>query len=223
MSITADLVETVTPAAAGDARRLTTAANVRAVIGSPAGDDGLLETLIDRISASAARYCNLAADAIGGIPTFGSEVLRATWFVARSCRGCHLALPWRQPFTAVGSVVEAGVTLTPDTQYRLLGQSGLIVRLTDDTERAWSSGKIVIQFTAGWSLPAGVAPEVEAAVISQVSMIYQGRDRDPAERSFAIPDVYQANFSVAGGTTIGESGLLPNVEAALDQYRKYSV
>lgn len=219
MSISPDLLETVTPADAGAARRLTTAAKVRDMIGSPAGDDTLLETIIDRISADAARYCNLAADVAGGFPTFGAETLRVTWYQNCRRRGEKIVLPWRQPFTAVTIAIEADTTLTVGTDCRLLSQAGDVLRLSSgDAPTCWSSGKIVVTFTAGWSLPGGVPPDVEAAVIAQASMVYQGRDRDPAMRSFQIPDVYQEAVSAPGGDTIDETGLLPQTKAALQRY-----
>ena len=59
----APLFEVTEPAADAAARRLTTAAKVRALIGSPAGDDTKIETLIDGISAECAAYCRLARPA----------------------------------------------------------------------------------------------------------------------------------------------------------------
>lgn len=75
------LFEVVTPTATAGARRLTTAANVRAMIGSPAGDDAKLKVIVGRVSARAAGYCKLARDATGMVPTFGTKSLRATFYL----------------------------------------------------------------------------------------------------------------------------------------------
>lgn len=120
--MTLPLLEVTVPAADAAARRLTTAARVRAVLrATTTADDTLIESIIDRASAMAAGYCKLARDPLGAVPAFGTETLRATWYAETDCRvrrGSRLVLPWRVPVTALASVVEAGATLTPDTDYK---------------------------------------------------------------------------------------------------------
>lgn len=219
------LFEVVTPAANAAARRLTTAARVRAVLRvTTTSDDALIESIIDRASAMAAGYCRLARDQLGAVPTFGSETLRATWYAEADNvrRGSRLVLPWRVPVTAISSVIEAGTTLAASTDYRLL--SGfLLQRLSDDAPRAWSLGKIVVVYVAGWPLPDGVPAEVEGPLIEQVKLAYLGTDRDPGVRSETVPDVHQVQFNVAGGDAIGESGLLKSLESALAPFRDWKV
>lgn len=214
----ADLFEVTSTEVALASRRLTTAAVVRATIGSPSADDTLIETIIDRVSALAVRYCNLALDITGKAPTFAQETCRATWFKASCSRRQKLILPWRIPVTAITSVVEDGVTLAT-TDYQITG-GGLLLRLSDDTPIDWSAGKIVVVYTAGWSSLSANAPvDIQALVIEQVKMMYLGRDQDPAIRSETIPDVHQISRAVAGGDSLGDSGLLVTLEGALDPYR----
>src|SRR4051812_6538157 len=112
MSTDAPIFAVTTPAASIAARRLTTAAKVQAVLfGGTATDTTVIESMIDRVSALAATYCNLASDAAGTFPTFARETCRATWRPIVCARGCVLALPWRTPITSISSVVEDGVTL----------------------------------------------------------------------------------------------------------------
>ncbi|WP_289296239.1 phage head-tail connector protein [uncultured Reyranella sp.] len=218
-----DRLETVTPAGTGDARRLTTKAKVKALLGiTTTTDDTLLDQLIDRASADCVSYCGLAADGAGSFPTFGAETLRATWYDLERCSDDFLLLPWR-PRIAVTAVSENGVSLTAGTDYRLL-DGGLLQRLSNGQPMPWATWWTVIAtFTAGWSLPDGVDPALEGRVIDQVKMAYKGRDRDNALRSLQVPGVYQASFSVAGGDSIGESGLLIALETALAPYRRIPV
>ena len=190
------LFEIVTPAANAAARALTTAANVRAIIGSPSGDDSMLTTLIDRASAEMAKCAKLARDAAGALPTFGSEACRATWAAAgwglytpppwpQPGVDDSLVLPWRIPVSTITSVVEDSVTLTAGTDFRLM-PGGVLERLMNDAVVTWSRAKIVVLYTAGYSLPGSVPPDLEAAAIEQVKFWYLTRDRDPTDRGHTL-------------------------------------
>jgi len=214
--------EVTTPTANAAARRLTTAAKVRTLIESPESDDTKIETLIDGVSAECAAFCGLARPAnMASPPTFGQEVVKATWMQASRQRGAHLELPWRVAITP-GQVVENGTNLTVNVDYRLLG-GGILERLSGDTPVRWSSGKIVVPYTAGWVLPGAVPPELERLVIEQVKMAYFGADEDPAVRSENVPGVYQASYAVAGGDSIGRSGLLVALESALAPFSAHTI
>lgn len=217
------LFEVTTPADDADARKLTTAARVRGIIGSPAGDDTMIGTLIDFVSAECARYCRLAVPVDNATPpTFGSEVVKATWLQTCRDRGTKLLLPWRVAISAFGDVVEDDVELAEGTDYRHVG-AGLLERISDDVPVCWSRGKIVVAYTAGWSLPANVPAELESQVIQQVAMRYRAAPRDPALRQEATQDVGSATYSVVGGDSIGKSGLLLSLESALSPFRSYPV
>ena len=214
--MTDPLFEVVT---AATEHKLTSAANVRSVIGSPSGDDTLIGTMIDRASALAARYCRLADDG-SHRPTFASEALRATWYKTSLDRGSSLLLPWRLS-PSLTTVVEDGETLT-SSDYSLR-PGGLLVRMDDDLPICWSMNKIVVTFSAGWTLPTSTPPDIEAAIIDQVKMVYQTRERDITIRSETTQDVGSASYSVVGGDSIGASGLFLSVESALAPYRLLGV
>ncbi len=216
------LFEVVTPAASVAGRRLTTAAKVQAALRLGAVDTTLIESIIDAVSGECARFCNLARAVAGPVPTFGQEVVRATWLGIDVSRPSTLILPWRAPITTVGSVIENGATLVMNTDFRLLG-SGMLERMADDALVCWSTGKIVVSYTAGWSLPTDVPAELEGQVIEQVKMKYLATDRDPALRSENTPDVWSGSYAVAGGDSIGESGLLKSLEAALAPFKGWAV
>lgn len=213
------LFEVETPSANAAARRLTTAAKVQAVLfGGTATDTVLIETMLDRVSQFAAAHCNLARDAAGTLATFGRETCKATWLATGDPRGDELLLPWRQPVTEIASIVENGVELA-ETDYRLL-PGGILQRLCGDAAAFWCLGKIVVEFTAGFDLAnAGAPPDLEAAAIEQVKAIYLAKQRDPSLRSLNVPDVFAGSFSIAGGDSVGESGLLVQVEGALAPYK----
>lgn len=213
-----DLLETTVGAAAGATRRLTTKEKVKTLIGlSGTTDDTLLDQLIDQVSDDVARYCGLSADTAGSFPTFGAETLRATWYALSGDRDDILLLPWR-PSPALSTVVENGVALTAGTDYRLL-PGGALQRISSDSPAVWDPCfKVVVTLTAGWSLPTGVPAGVEARVIDQVKLAYQGRKRDNAIRSETFPSIYQATYAVAGGDSIGRSGLMVALESVLAPY-----
>ncbi|HQR87691.1 MAG TPA: hypothetical protein PLH31_00100 [Caulobacter sp.] len=216
------LFEVVTPVSNAAARRLTTAEKVQAALRLGSVDSTLIESIIDAVSGECVRFCNLARPATGGVPTFGQEALRATWLVTALYRGSVLILPWRTPVATVDSVVEDGTTLALNTDFRLVC-GGMLERMTDDAPVSWSPGKIVVSWTAGWSLPTEVPAELEGQVIEQVKMKYLATDRDPALRSENTPDVWSGSYAVAGGDSIGESGLLKSLEAALSPFKTWAV
>jgi hypothetical protein len=224
------LFEVVTSANA-NARALTTADNVRALIGSPTADDALITTLIDRASANMARYCRLASDTTGAMPTFALEACKATWAPTgfssiypypRRDEPDRLILPWRKPI-AMTALTEDGTTLVASADYRLM-PGGILERLdaSSGAPKLWSQGVIVATFNSGFSLPSDAPPDLEQACIDQVKFWYLTRKRDPSLRSEQVPDIYQAAYSVAGGDSIGESGLLVSVEGALAPYKDWS-
>jgi hypothetical protein len=210
----------VTPAASATARRLTTAAKVQAALGIST-DTTLIETYIDFVTADVVRYCGLARDAAGNVPTFAAEVVRATYLVSLEDRGTRLILPWRTPITAIASVTEDGVALTVDTDYKLL-TGAMLERVTDDTPICWPCSKIIVNYTAGWTLPTNVPAEIEGPVIDQVKMKYLMSADVPGIRSENIPELYAASYSVPGGDMIGKSGLLSSLENSLEAFKAWS-
>lgn len=217
--IAPDLLETVTPAAAGATRQLTTKEKVKADLGiTESTYDALIDQYIDQVSDQAARYANLDGDTAGAFPTFGAETLRATWYGLNGRRDGNMLLPWR-PKIAITGITEGGSALVAGTDYRMVG--GELQRISGGYPGPWySSDDLVVTFTAGWTLPDGVPPGLEAAVIDQVKLIFAGRDRDPGLRSLDIPGVSSETYSVAGGSSIGEDGMLLPFERALEQYRR---
>jgi hypothetical protein len=221
----APLFEIVTAAADAAARRLTTAANVRAMIGSPDSDDALIEKIADRATALIVAYCGLARDAAGTPPTFGLESCKATWSPSHGRENSRhsldgpppLVLPWR-PAVSITAITEAGVALE-NGDFRLL-PGGLLQRMRDGYRAAWCFDEIIVEFDAGYELPDDVPDDLEGAVIEQIKFMYSGRKRDAGLLSEMVPDVYQASYGDSR-SWVGDSGLLVAVAGALTPYRNW--
>lgn len=216
------VLEAVTPAEAGAARRLTTVEKVKAALHiTDSADDALITAIIDGVSADCARQTRLAR-AGPTDPTFGRETLRAKWcgIGIGSCVN-RLILPWRTPIVSIESVSISGEVLDVGDYQLVTG--GMIQRLNDGYAVRWRDAETAVEFIAGWDLPAGVPAGLEMRVIDQVRMQYLQTTRDPSIRSESIPDVYQASYGVIGGDSIGESGLLRSLEKALEPYAGWSI
>lgn len=140
----------------------------------------------------------------------------------RCPRGDELRLS-RWPVASILEIVEDGTALTDD-DWELDDVTGRLWRLSDGDRIDWSeSGTTTVSYTAGYALPSDLPADIERAAVEQVKFMYMAGARDPALRSFSVPDVYQASYSVAGGDSFGKSGLLVQVEEALREYRRVTV
>lgn len=226
--------EVVTAITEAAARRLVSVAAARAALGLAESDETQLARLLDAVSAQAATHCNLAR-AGSSPPTFGREILRATWRARTAgydgafglCgRGRELRLPWRLPIVDVG-ITEAGVELEQGVDFDLLDGACTVERMGGN----WSFGEIVANWTAGWDLgepddpsvdPVDGPPEdLSARVIDQVKLLRDRlvNDQDQNLRSEDIPGLWAGSYNVDGGTAIATSGMLRSLEAALAPFR----
>lgn len=139
----------------------------------------------------------------------------------RQPRGEVLRLS-RYPVVEVLEVIEAGTELTPD-DYELDEFTGQLWRLSDGDRIWWSdAGVITVSYTGGYGLPDDLPADIQRAAIEQSKATYMAGGRDPTLRSFSVPDVYQATYSVGGGDSVGKSGLLAQVEGALMPHKRLS-
>jgi len=88
---------------------------------------------------------------------------------------------------------------------------------------SWLRADIAVEFIAGWDLPTGIPPGLEMRVIDQVKMQYLQTDRDLSLRSESTDGLGSATYAVIGGDSIGKSGLLKSLEAALAPYTAWTV
>jgi hypothetical protein len=199
---------------------LTTVEKVKAALRIvDSTNDALITSIIDGVSADCAREARLAR-AGATDPTFGRESLRATWaYRGPGCSRNLLVLPWRTPIISVSSVVVSGESL--DAEGFRLVDGGMIERVGGAC--AWLRADTVVEFIAGWDLPAGVPAGLEMRVIDQVKMQYLQTDRDQSLRSQSTDGLGSATYAVIGGDSIGNSGLLKSLEAALAPYTSWTV
>jgi hypothetical protein len=80
----------------------------------------------------------------------------------------------------------------------------------------WSGTKVVVVFTAGFSLPSGAPADLSRAAIDAVVWIYLNRGRDQSIKSEAVLDVSDKSYFQP--TT--DDGLPEHVENALEPYKK---
>lgn len=140
----------------------------------------------------------------------------------RAPRGDTLRLS-RWPVAEILEVIENGVSLSP-SDWDLDVATGQLWRLSSGDRTDWSCvGFTTVSYVAGYDLPDGLPPDLQRAAVDQIKALFMGGARDPNLRSFSVPDVLQASFSVAGGDSGGRFGLMAQVEAALTPYRKLAV
>jgi hypothetical protein len=129
----------------------------------------------------------------------------------------------RFPVAEVLEVIESGVALSSDA-WELDEATGRLWRLNGDDRYSWASpGATRVSYVGGYVLPTDLPADIQRAAVDQIKAQFMSGARDPALRSFSVPDVYQATYSVAGGDSFGKSGLLAQVEAALAPHRRVSV
>ena len=140
----------------------------------------------------------------------------------RQPRGEVLRLS-RYPVVEILEVVESGTALTTD-DWELDEVTGQLWRLSSGEYCWWSdSGTITVSYVGGYGLPDDLPADIQRAAIDQAKANYMSGGRDPTVRSFQVPDVYQATYSVGGGDSVGKSGLLAQVEGALTPHRRVIV
>ncbi|MGE0719797.1 MAG: hypothetical protein AB7P02_30415 [Alphaproteobacteria bacterium] len=195
-------------------------------LGVTAGtNDPELLRLIRARSDAIAAWCGIAPDQLGR-RTFASETMTATWLSADCARSSRLVLPWRIPLISVTALVEAGVTLDAG-EYRTFPMAAMIERIGADGEspQRWSSGPIVVTYTAGWVDAANDAStmpsDLQDACLEECFAAYMARDRDPALRSENLPDVHQ--YTVAYGQDGARDRLLPETMSMLRSYRSEGI
>lgn len=175
-------------------------------------------------SAQTAQMETVIAQASGLVNRFLDRVLAEEDVTDhfRCPRGEVLRLS-RYPVAQVLEVIEAGTALTP-ADWELDDKTGQLWRLAGGDRCWWSdAGTTTVSYIGGYILPDDLPADIQRAGIDQVKAQFMAGGRDPALRSFQVPDVYQASYSVAGGDSFGRSGLLAQVEGALAPHRRSTV
>jgi len=132
--------------------------------------DGVLTELGLQASDAIALLCKLANDGVNA-PTLLSETCRDTFRLEHP----RVALVLSRRFvTALASVVEDGVTLAA-TDYELDRASGILKRISGEAYVNWSTSKIIVNYTAGFSSPTSNLKRAANLLVKQM-VSEDGRD-----------------------------------------------
>lgn len=176
--------------------------------------DALLSDLISKQSIRAANYCNR----VFGLETLSELFRRIPAGGGPGARGSTaplLALT-RWPVASIVSIIEDDTTTLATTDWEIDADTGVLYRLgSDGNQVSWSASKIVVAYTAGYTLPSGAPDDLEDAVIQLVRRAWFGRKRDPMETSHGEPGLGQTTYWV-GATG---DGMPPEIRETLDNYR----
>lgn len=181
---------------------LLTLDELRAAIGlKDNSKDADLRALGTRVFDRITQACRIAADGATP-PTLRQETLTETfrfdllrrWDWRSRQREIVLS---RRPITQVKSVEEAGTVLNPATDYETLAAAGMLRRLLNDEPAHWGSGKVIVQYTAGWeTVPEGL--KLAAERLARAYWFQQSRD--PAVRQINIPGVIERQYWISAAS-----------------------
>lgn len=202
-----DSILTVTDAA--DTQDLTILSTVKSELEITATtDDDFLGTLITESSVAIATYCNRV---------FGKETVSEQFRL--TCRRDKLMLA-RVPVDTITSVTVDGTALESDG-YEIDKTTGFLYRLSGDCRTCWTGSKIVVVYSAGFTLLTELPYDIERAAIDLVKRRYFARSRDASLRSVDVPDVIEEQYW--GGQNAPTVGGLPeDIARSLDPYRNVS-
>lgn len=192
---------------------LTTLTNVKDELGiSSTVSDAALRRYITSASVAAAQYCNRV---------FQIETMKEEFFIKRDRYsrlipgGADFLQLSRWPVDEVASVVQNGVTLVEDTDFKVDYEKGYLLRIDENGfSRKWSIDPTLVEYDGGYET---VPADVEDAVIRMVSSRYIARGRDKSVRQENIPGVREVTYWIATGKESGN--LPPDVTDILDNYR----
>ncbi len=203
-----------TPAKSFD---LTLLATVKAELGiTDRGSDAKLKGYIRQASDAVAQYCNRVFPIETVTETFRIGHLHQAFplsgsFQHHNRRHPELILK-RYPITGIMSVTENDVVLDA-TMYELDPNEGTILRLCNDQYASWATGKTVIVYSAGFTIPTGLPSGVERAAIMLVKQYAAGGDRDPLVRTERVDGAGTTEYYQGDGT-----GLPPDIQGLLNPH-----
>jgi len=168
--------------------------------------DGSQDTALYRIGRRVAdvltRACHVATDGATP-PTLRLESVTDTfrlnrWFGRTLHHTARETLVLsRRPIIEVTSVVEAGVTLDPTSDYEIRSAEGQLVRLLLDEPSRWAPDKIVVSYSAGYDyVPEGL----KSAAEKLVRLFFHEGQRDPLLRSENVPGVGEATYWIGAAS-----------------------
>lgn len=198
------IIAVVTPVST---TRLVTLASVKENLGlSGSTYDTLLTRFIDEATFRLARRSDR--------PHWGSERVTETWRFD-DCQE-HILLSRRPPSQIHTITVDGTALTTADWErdgrklYRLDGSDG---------RREWSSGKTVVDYTAGYVLEASAPADLAAACRTLVALQWFARARDPLVKSEDVPGVISQEYWVGDMPVDDPDGLPAGIASMCWYYR----
>jgi hypothetical protein len=192
-----------------DDRSLVSLEDAKAALGitGTSSDDAVLSAIL-RASDLISRQCGL--DAVGNTPPSLksediTETFRGTW-------GCSLMLS--RGFVSTIYMVTEGTAELGETDYFLQGR--MLTRLRSDDNAAWTAGKIVVEYAAGFS---EVPEDLQQICLDVIREQWSAASRDPLLRSETVDGVGRMDFQVGGLARDTRGALPPALAAALHPYR----
>lgn len=192
-----------------DDRSLVSLEDAKSALGiSGTSSDAAVLAAVLRASDLISRQCGL--DAIGNVPpSLKSEDLIETF---RGYRGYRLVLS-RDFVSTVYMVTEDGVELG-ETDFFVQGR--MLMRLRGDAECYWSTGKVVVEYAAGFD---PVPEDLQQACLDVLREQWSANGRDPLLRSETVDGVGRMDYQVGGLARDTRMALPPSVMATLASYR----
>lgn len=166
-------------------RLLLTRAEIGAVVSET--DPVKLDALNARVSALITRACKVAA-AGPTPPTLRLEAVADTYRLKATQEALVLS---RRPVVSFTSVVEAGTSLTEGTDYECDKSAGLLYRLSGDDRSCWSSGLIVVGYSAGWQT---VPHDLRELACKLATMISSESGQNVSLGAMEIPGVISETY-----------------------------
>lgn len=150
-------------------------------------DVAKLDALNARVSALIVKACRVAS-AGATPPTLRLETVTDTFRLKSFQDALMLS---RRPVVTLSSAVEAGTTLTEGIGYECDRSSGLLYRLSEDDRTCWSSGLIVVTYSAGWQT---VPHDLRELARKLATMISSESGRDASLGGMEIPGVVSETY-----------------------------
>lgn len=174
-------------------------------------EDPMLTNWIKQISNAVTLACKRT--------TFGTEIVRQTEFLRSDTRGVVLD---RSLNPRTISVNLAGDTL--DTDYWILDGTILYKLTSSGFKTYWSGGdKMVIDYTAGYDLPAGAPPALKRICLSAGKALYYASDRDPTLKSEKVLDILDQSFVTGAAASGSSAGISSALETELDPFKDWVI
>jgi hypothetical protein len=192
---------------------LTTLSSAMSEINDPAADQSYIgASLIPAASAAIARWCNREF----GVATY-TETFRIQSCGGYTSPGKSVLMLSRCPVTSVTSVTEGTDPALTAGYIETDLDNGFVYRLSgSDARQNWTAAKVVVVYTAGWTLPGATLPNLPADIQRACILLcrdwYLTRARDVTLRSIGLAGVTTTMGTGNPGVTLPahvEALLLP--------------